>query len=135
MPNRITRHSASAALEMLPDGVLVVRLTGPLTGDALQHFKAEIVARHGPQIRAFVADYTAAMVALSGPDLDAVLEGENPGSAPSMPAAMVVRAEVADTFGQHAARMALHGIRRRVFLEAEPALSWARRRAARSPNP
>lgn len=123
---KITRHSASAALEMLPDGVLVVRLTGPLTGEALLHFKAEIVRLHGPEIRAFVADYRAAIIALDGAELDAVLEGETDGSAPSMPAALLVRALDVKVFEGHAARMALLRIRRRVFAGPGPALAWVR---------
>lgn len=124
--NRITRHSAAALLEMLPGGVLVVRLTGPLTGEALLHFKAEIVARHGPDIRAFVADYTGAAIALDGDELDAVLEGEAADSGPGLPAAMVVRTEHLPLFIGHASRMALRGIFRRVEVVPEAALSWAR---------
>lgn len=129
---KITRHSASAALEMLPDGVLVVRLAGPLTGETLMHFKAEIVRLHGPDIRAFVVDYRAAIIALDGAELDAVLEGEPDGSAPSMPAAMIVRLESVAVFRGHALRMAGgHGITRRVFVDASPAMAWAQEMAGR----
>ena len=124
---KITRHSAVAALEMLADGVLVVRLSGPVTGEALQHFKRQIVALHGPKIRAFVADFTRATIALTGAELDAVLEGEQEGSAPCMPAAMVVRPEDCALFRGHALRVAgSHGIVRRVFSRAAEALGWLR---------
>lgn len=125
MPNRITRHSASAALKMLPDGVLVVRLCGPLTGEALLYFKREIVARHGPYIRAFVADYRKAVIALDGAELDAVLEGEPEDSATAMPAAMVVLPEHLSLFIGHASRMALRGVFRRVEVAPEAAQAWA----------
>lgn len=108
-----------------------MRFTGPLTGEALLYFKTEIVARHGPCIRAFVADYRAAIIALDGDDLDAVLEGEPGGAAPSMPAAMIARQDDAQVFGGHAARMALLCIRRRVFVEFDPAISWALTQAHR----
>lgn len=111
---------------MLPDGVLIVRMCGPLTGEALLYFKAEIVRLHGPDIRAFVADYRKAVIALDGAELDAVLEGEPHGSAPSMPAALVVRALDVKVFEGHAARMALLRIRRRVFAAPGPALAWVR---------
>jgi len=126
---RITRHSASVALEMLPSGVLVVRLAGPLTGEALQHFKREIVARHGPDIRAYVADYARATIALTGAELDAVLEGEAEDSPPTMPAAMVVPDSLIGPFRGHAARMAGRAIVRRLFPELAPALAWATRQA------
>ena len=122
---KITRHSASAALEMLPDGVLIVRLAGPLTGEALLHFKAQIVAMHGPSIRAFVADYTRATIALTGAELDAVMEGEPDHSAPAMPAAMVVRTECLPLFAGHCIRMAARGRLRQVFTSFDGAASWA----------
>lgn len=122
---KITRHSASAALEMLPDGVLIVRLAGPLTGEALLHFKAQIVAMHGPSIRGYVADYTRATIALTGAELDAVLEGEPGGSAPAMPAALVVRAECLPLFAGHCIRMAATGRLRQVFTNSAAAASWA----------
>jgi hypothetical protein len=124
---RITRHSASATLEMLPDGVLVVRLCGPLTGEALLYFKEQIVRLHGPDIRAFVADYRAAIIAMNGAELDAVLEGEPDGSAPSMPAALVVAESSVDLFTSHCVRMAHVGIARRAFISIAPALAWSRR--------
>lgn len=131
MTTKLTRHSAGAALDMLPDGVLVVRLTGPLTGDALQHFKAQIVALHGPDILAFVADYTMATLVLTGAELDAVLEGEPDGAAPTMPAALVVRADQHRMFLEHALRMASRGTLRRAFTSTAHAMAWAHRHAAR----
>lgn len=131
MRNKITRHSASAALEMLPSGVLVVRLMGPLTGDALLHFKREILARHGPDIRAFVADYTGAAIALTGADLDRVLEGEAADSGPGLPAALVVVADQERLFLGHALRMAARGVLRQVFTDHQSALCWSRRHAER----
>lgn len=125
---KITRHSASATLEMLTGGVLDVRLSGPLTGEALNYFKGQIVARHGCEIRAFLADYTRATIAMDGAELDAVLEGEPDGSAPTMPAALVVLPECNGLFKAHALRMAGYGITRRVFNERGPALVWLQER-------
>lgn len=127
---KITRHSASAALDMRPDGVLIIGLYGPLTADALAHFKVEIVREHGQSIRAFVADYTRAAIAMSGHDLDAVLDGECGDSAPAMPAAMLVKGDHLALFLGHATRMAQRGIVRRVFIDRAPALEWAELQAA-----
>lgn len=128
---RITRHSASAALEMLPDGVLVVRLAGPLTGEALLYFKAEIVRLELPAFGAFLVDYTRAVIALDGTELDAVLEGEMIGARVSLPAAMLVQTDELDTFLGHSVRMVNHGLIRQVFTEKPPALAWAIRHAGR----
>lgn len=110
----------------------MVRFTGPLTGEALMTVKAGVVADYAPgQIRAFVADYTGAAIALTGQELDQVLEGEADGI-PGLPAALICRREFNSLFKGHALRMAgMHAITRRVFNEAEPALAWVREAAQR----
>ena len=71
---RTTRHSAGAALALGHDGVLSVRLSGPLTAPTLHHVKAEIAQRFGGAvITAFVVDYRCAAVALTGAELDALI--------------------------------------------------------------
>lgn len=133
MPNRITRHSAGARLELLESGILIVRLFGPLTEGALQHVKAEVgPAFPGRNITAFVVDYTAAVVALSGDDLDRVLEGEMRGSVPTLPASMIVHPTMLGLFDGHCMRMAQHGITRRTFTDEPAALAWAARHAQRA---
>lgn len=130
MPHRTTRHSAGAVLELRPDGVLLVKLQGPLTGAALQHVKGEIGrAFAGQRITAFLVDYTSAVIALTGAELDAILEGEPAGSAPSLPAAMVVRHADVPLLCGHAFRMALNGIIRQVFTDHLQAEKWAARYA------
>lgn len=130
--HRTTRHSAGAALELLSGGVLSVRMFGPLTGAALAHVKAEVAARFGGQdIAAFAVDYRAAAVALSGSELDAVLEGEHHGSTPSLPAAQIVMPAMLPLFAGHSMRMAQFGIVRSVFTDEPAALSWAARHAQR----
>lgn len=109
----------------------MVALHGPLTRDALLHFKDGIATCYGPAIRSFVADYREAVIALDGAALDAVLEGEPVQSAISMPAAMVVSEHDADLFGGHCVRMASRGVLRQSFSEPSAALAWATRHAAR----
>ena len=130
--HRTTRHSAGAALDLRPDGILMVRLFGPLTGAALQHVKAEVVRRFaGQRIRAFVVDYTGSVVALTGAELDAVLEGEDHSTTTGAPAALVVNPECAELFRGHCLRVAARGLMRRTFLDLAPALVWALREAGR----
>lgn len=129
MPNRITRHSASARLEMLPDGVLIIRLAGPMTEGAFRYFKTEILQRHEHEIRAFVADYTAAVIATDAPSLAAILEGESMGSASCLPSAMVARPPDVPLLCEHAFRMALKGVIRQVFTDPHRAAKWAARYA------
>lgn len=129
--HRFTRHSAAAYTEMQAGGVLWVSMNGPLTGGALLYFKARIAAKYGPEICSFVADYRAALIALDGAELDAVLEGEPSMSPITMPAALIAAPHDADLFDGHCARMASRGVLRRLFSEPTSALAWATRHAAR----
>lgn len=115
---------------MHADGVLVVRLAGPLTSEALGHFKAAIVDLHGPQIRAFVADYSAASVLATIDQLDAILDGDEDDAPAAMPAALIVPKVVLPVFREHARRMAARAIVRRLFTHPASALDWAKRQAA-----
>lgn len=133
MQSQAARHTAQTAVHLRPDGVLMVRFAGPLTGAALAQVKRDIAGRFaGQQVFAFLVDYTRAAVALSAADLDAVLEGERHGSVPSMPAAMVVPPPLVKLFDGHCLRMAQEGIVRRTFTELAPALEWAARHALRA---
>lgn len=133
MQDQTTKHTAQTTVHLRPDGVLLVRFSGPLTGAALLHVKREVAARFaGQPVHAFVVDYTRAAVALSAADLDAVLTGERHGSVPSLPAAMVVPAPLVKLFEGHSLRMAAEGIVRRTFTADAPALAWASRHAQRA---
>jgi len=132
MKNRMKQSSAGVALELTPGGVLVVRMTGLLTVGVLLAIRNEITSDAGAhEVRAFVVDYTAAIVAMTGAELDQVLEGDGAGQVPMLPAAMVVSAECAELFGGHALRMAARGVMRRVFVTRSAALFWAQREALR----
>lgn len=128
---KITRHSASATIEMMPGGVLVVEMAGPLTVDALTHFRAAVVQAYGALVRAFVADYRRAAIALDGPGLDSILSDLSDDSPAARPAAMVVAPDMVELFAGHAVRSAGGGIMRRVFSERPPAMVWAAQQAAR----
>jgi len=107
-----------------------------LTVDALLSIKAGISADPcAADVRAFVADFSPAIVALSGADLDRVLEGEADASMPALPAAMICAPSCLLLFKGHAQRMAgQRGITRRVFSLTEPAVIWARGVVARRPG-
>lgn len=128
---RITRHSASAQIELRADGVLLMSLHGPITADALLHFKAEIGGRYGAEIRAVVVDYTESVAAIDGPELDRVLAGSAAGCAFRGPVALLVPADCVTLFALFAMRAASQVAIRQVFSEPGPALRWAQSYAAR----
>lgn len=133
MQGQRTKHAARTTAHLRPDGVLVVRMSGPLTGAALAEVKRDIAGRFaGRPVFAFVVNYVHAACALSAADLDAVLAGERHGSVPSLPAAMVVPPPLVDLFEGHSMRMAAEGIVRRTFTADAPALEWASRHAQRA---
>lgn len=122
-----------ARTQLHESGVLVLWLLGPVTAASLLKIKADVVRQYSTaQVRAFLADYTAAGIALDGPGLDAVLEGEARGAVPTMPAAMVVSPACLDLFRGHCARMALLGHFRRTFTQHVPAMEWAQQMARRA---
>lgn len=125
LTGELRRHSSAACLTLLPSGVLVVRMSGPITSEAMQGFKSQIVERYGGRIRAFVVNFKCAAIACDGPGLDAVINGEDPNAVPRLPAAMVVDSAMVDLFAAHALRMAALGVMRRVFAQQEPAVCWA----------
>lgn len=121
---RVSRHSTSADLHLSPSGVLTVTMRGPLTGQALQFVKGEVVRLYAGQVRGFIVDYRRAVIALSGADLDAVLEKESKDSPAGMPAAMLIQPEDEPLFRSHARRMGARGMARRIFSEPQLAQDW-----------
>ena len=85
-----TPTSAAAHIWLLRDGVLVVGLTGLLTAASLMSVKASILSMGLTDIRAFVADYTKAVIAFDGDGLDAALMDEPTGAVAAKPAALLV---------------------------------------------
>ena len=128
---RITRHSASAHLVLLPSGVLAVHLHGPITVDALLHFKSVIVGQRHVQFGAIVTNFTEAAVALDGRDLDRVPASSLPGCTTLLPTALVVPAEWIEVFTMYALRVAARTVIRQVFLQPGLALRWAQAHAGR----
>ena len=126
-----SHYASKVAVTLCADGVLIVAVTGPLTATALTQIKADVVARCTGGVRSFVVDYRAALIALDGAGLDAVLLGEGPNSAALMPAALVVLPGHLDLFMGHASRMGALGFFRRVFVDRAPALAWAQSIALR----
>jgi len=124
-------HGTAVDISMRPGGVLLVRITGPITGSLMASIKAAVVHNHASGVSGFVADYRGAVVAASGSELDAILAGDASGSPARLPAAMIVRYGDLDLFAGHSLRMAALGIMRRVFLDDGPAEAWALREAGR----
>ena len=81
-PYRITRHSASARVDLASSGVQLISFHGLITIDALLHFNREAAARAAAAPLAIVADFTASVLALYGRDLDWLAERSGPGCAP-----------------------------------------------------
>lgn len=105
----------------------MVTMRGPLNAAAMRHFHAEILAEHCDNVRAFVVDFTRAVVMLDGASLDSLLGVSGDDSPEEMPAALVVRPDCIALFRGHALRVAgRHGITRRVFVDLAGAVAWAR---------
>lgn len=110
------------------DGVLVVRFLGVLTPARLRHEKAAVVEMLATRPRAVVADYRAAVLALSRGDLQQIMDGQAPEDLPGLPAAVVpsvcLTSAMADAAISSAARL---GVWRLVHQDQGPALASVRR--------
>ena len=128
--HKTTWHSASAVSQMMPGDILVVRMLGPISDEALAYFRASKSAAYS-QVRAVVVDYTAAMLAVSAEEMTGKVIEAEPGSFLLLPAALVVAPELFHSFSAHARRVAALGVMRRVFFSLAPALSWVAEEVAR----
>lgn len=124
MATRITRHSASAEIEMQADGLTLVTMRGPITYEALMHFKTEAMALHGPHVRGQVVDYTDAAVAFDSQALTAVVSREPAGAPQVKPVVFLVRPECIDLFSGHTTRLAVRGVLRHVVTRQAVAFPW-----------
>lgn len=104
--------------------VWIVRIEGQLPSSDLEAIYAE-VARVNVHPWPVVLDFRAARYRLTGGELDQALPACR-GTGTGAPTALLATEKSAPAFGQYAARAALQGVRRRVFLDEGAALDWAR---------
>jgi hypothetical protein len=129
--DRVRRHSATASMVFLEGGVVGLRMSGPLTIDALAYFADELVAQHGRQAPGYVFDYRSAVMLATPNALDALVAEVPQHSALRKPGAFVGLRGATEPLRQQAIRMAGAGCPRRVFLDHEVALAWVLRAASR----
>lgn len=108
-----------------PDGVSIVDVRGPVTPAVLQQMRDDLLVHVQRPLRALCLRLDKAMVAVSGDQLDAVLDWVRPRSVLAADASIAVAPEVFDLFSGHAWRMAERGHVRTVFTSPGDALLWA----------
>ena len=119
-------ETASAEIERVGRGVLLITLSGPQTQRGLAALRLAIRARFGGETESFVVDYRNAVVLMTAQELSATIEATRT----DMPAALLVNAAQLQVFVASAKLSAAVGIVRRVFLEDAEAIAWALRQAA-----
>lgn len=126
--DRMTWHAASATVDMLPGGVLRVRMRGPLTRAALESFAAGL-GQVGADARALLIDYSGAVVVATCAELDAMVAAA-PRNAlvRQLPGALVGTPDMAEALRAHAIRLLKAGYRRRAFTSLDAGHLWAIRR-------
>lgn len=122
----ITMGAASAAVALLPPGVLAIKLSGVLTAEVLAQLRCEVARRYGHGARVYMVDYRDVVMAVELRDLDQAAER----SPIDVSGALIVAAGDMQMFCQHARHQASAGLVRRVFPEAAAAISWAIRQAS-----
>lgn len=118
------RHSATARMSMMSGGVLLLRMTGPLSARTLAGFAADAIEAHGGEARGFVLDYRAGIIVATPDELGGMLTRMPAGSPMRRPGAFVGTTATVGVLQAHAERMAQSGLWRRVFLGVRPAHDW-----------
>lgn len=116
--------SASASIGACGD-VLVVQVSGLVTGRSLPEIRRNVRAVLPRGVMAVVADYSRAALALSDAEMSDMMAGDEHAYS-HLPTAVVCRLECAHDLRRHAINAALTtGRYRRTFLRAEDATRWA----------
>lgn len=134
MQTTVAHQGAGARAELSPGGVLVVEFTGLLLAPVLAALKARVVAAMRAEAAVIVADYSAAVLALSGREIERAMAGLSPEDLPGLPAVVVPPDGAADALHQAAlqAVRARAGVWRAVVPGQREAISAARQMLALS---
>jgi hypothetical protein len=114
--------------QVTADGVLVISFAGFLSAARLRQEKSAVVDAMAVRPRAVVADYRAAVLALSGSELQQIMDGQSPEDLPGLPAAVVPSVGMASAMADAALSSAVRlGVWRLVHPGQDPALASVRR--------
>ena len=125
----LTFGSTLGRLQIDNAGVCLLKVTGPVTPETLTALRRDAVNEATAALsRAMVARYDTACIAVSSEAFAGPVHGVSPGGW-ALPVALVVRPQDVPMFQEHAAKLALRGVIRGVFIDAEAAGLWAQRMA------
>ena len=126
----VYRHSVGAVMHALPGGIVVLRLTGALTVEAIDEFGKRLHAAHGATASGYLLDYRTAVILATDDDLTRLSQTAHPDPL-KRPAAFIVHPSAAQSIKDQCLRMALLGFPRRYFFEIRPAWEWVSQEARR----
>ena len=110
-------------------GLVLIEYRGLLTVDVLAASRAASVQHYGRTARCFVADYSRALLMLTGAGYEDALCAREKASGLLVPGALVCCRVSLQSVMDLALSLALCGQPRRAFTEIEPARAWALERA------
>ena len=119
------RHSVGAVMHALPGGIVVLRLTGALTVEAIDEFGKQLHARHGATAAGYLLDYRTAVILATDDDLARLARTPHPDPI-RRPAAFVVHPSAEERIRRQCLRMARLGFPRRYFFDLRTARDWVR---------
>ena len=110
-------------------GLVLIEYRGLLTIDVLAASRAVSVQHYGRTARCFVADYSRALLMLTGAGYEDALCAREKASGLLVPGALVTTTDCVETVMDLALALSLCNQPRKVFTEIEPARAWALRLA------
>lgn len=121
--NPVSRLSARATFRDLTNGVVLMRMTGPLTVEVISEFCGRLNARSGHAAVGWIFDYRAAVLMATEADLERLVQTSHPDRR-RRPGAFIVSGDYVRVFQGQALRMARLGFKRRCFDTVERAHEW-----------
>lgn len=111
-------------MQMLDGGVLLLRMSGPLTAHTMEQFADNARAQFAGQARGLVLDYRGAVLAATDDELTAMLKRSTTPERLAVPGAFIVSDALFELAQRHALRMARMGYVRRCFPTVDAGHQW-----------
>jgi hypothetical protein len=127
----IRHHSAVANMARLPSGVISVKVSGPVTVDAMSRFAAELIGQFGRDAVGYLLDYRTGVVLATSAALEEMVAKVPANSVLRKPGAFIGLPGATEPWREQALRMARRGIPRRVFHDETRAHAWVVKAAQR----
>lgn len=123
---RVAHLGASVVAGLLAKGVLLITVSGSVTGSTVRSVRPLLAAKYRASARVVIADYSGALMALDAADIWDLMTAGCDQSVPPLPAAFVVSPSMAGPMTDAALSAGIsRGLLCVVKRDVQSALAWA----------